>query len=196
MKHLHGMRELIQYARDSGATDAALIPARDILAEDHLAGFCKPPGCDQFGKAMSCPPHVAGPSAFRQWLPLFEHALVFKIDTFSEVLLSPQALLLFKKLHEIASGVQKKAVLMGFLNAKGFAGGSCKTIFCADQEKCGVIAGAPCRHPLTAKPSMSGFGINVSKLIASAGWEMKRASLSTDAAPETPVTLCGLVLID
>lgn len=190
------MIELVQYAKEIGATDAALIPAKNICVEERLADYCRPPGCHQFGKAMSCPPHVAGPSAFRQWLPQFEQGLVFKIDMAPQAISDDQGLLLFRRLHEIASAVQKRAVLMGFHHSKGFAGGSCKVILCADEEVCSVVAhGAPCRHPLTAKPSLSGFGVNVSKLIESAGWEMKRFSLLPDASPETPVTLCGLVLI-
>lgn len=190
------MVELIQYAKLKGATDAAIIPAKEILVEDHLAEFCKPPGCANYGQGMSCPPQVSGPSGFRKLLAQFEFALVFKIETFSDQILSPEGIDIFRLLHEIASGLQQQATLMGFSNAKGFAGGSCKNIFCLDQEACNVIVhGGPCRHPLKAMPSMSGFGINVSKLMAAAGWEMKKELLKNDPLNKTPLSVSGLVLI-
>jgi hypothetical protein len=43
---------------------------------------------------------------------------------------------------------------------------------------------------------MSGFGINVSKLMETAGWTMNRISAETDQAPSSGMgTVCGLVLI-
>ncbi|MBU0991009.1 MAG: DUF2284 domain-containing protein [Proteobacteria bacterium] len=188
--------ELVQYAISLGATDARMISAKDISIENHLAAICKESACENYGLAMSCPPHVSGPSGFRNLLTQFEHALVFKMDVLSEHLFSHQRLDIFRLLHEIASGVQRKAVLMGFSNAKGFAGGSCKMIFCLDQKDCNVVAhGGPCRNPLQARPSMSGFGVNVSKLMETAGWVMNRASSGGGSDNEAMAPVSGLVLI-
>ncbi len=65
-------------------------------------------------------------------------------------------------LHQIVAAVEQKAIEMGFEKAKAFAGGSCKELFCDDQEKCCVVAeNKPCRHIAFARPSMSGFGIDI-----------------------------------
>jgi hypothetical protein len=42
---------------------------------------------------------------------------------------------------------------------------------------------------------MSGFGVNVSKLMGAAGWKMKRSTVETEMADGSMGTLCGLVLI-
>ena len=78
---------------------------------------------------------------------------------------------IMRLLHEIAARVEEKAIAMGFCNAKAFAGGSCKDIFCPEHLNCNAVSGdGVCRHPRIARPSMSGYGINVSKLIKAAGW--------------------------
>lgn len=189
-------KELTQYAISLGATEASIISASEIHVEDHLAAICKDAKCENYGLAMSCPPHVSGPSGFRDILTQFEHALVFKIDVLSEHLFSHQRLDIFRLLHQVAAGIQRQAVLMGFSKAKGFAGGSCKMIFCLDQKECNVVGNSgSCRNPLQARPSMSGFGINVSKLMEAAGWQMTIASSGEDTDNNTTAPVSGLVLI-
>lgn len=191
------LNNLIHYAVSLGATDARIIPARSICVENRFADLCSPSTCTSYGQSMSCPPHVSGPSGFRKLLAQFEHALVFKIDVPNESLFFPTRQDVFRRLHEIASSLQRQASLLGFFNAKGFAGGSCKEAFCASEADCLVVAqGGPCRHPHKARPSMSGFGVDVAKLMAAAGFEMVHASAKTpetDGAEMVPVV--GVVLI-
>lgn len=191
------LNNLIQYGLSLGATDARIIPAQSICVENRLADLCSPSTCINYGLSMSCPPHVAGPVGFRKLLAQFEHALVFKIDVPQESLFSHARQEVFRMLHEIASSLQRKASLMGFFNARGFAGGSCKDIFCTSEADCLVVAqGGPCRHPHKAKPSMSGLGIDVAKLMATAGFEMTKASAKTQETDGTTmVPVVGLVLI-
>ncbi len=49
--------------------------------------------------------------------------------------------------------------------------------------------------PYDPRHAMSGYGVDVSRLMAAAGWKMERITRETD--PETVKTgmLCGLVLI-
>ncbi|HMA68081.1 MAG TPA: DUF2284 domain-containing protein [Desulfosalsimonadaceae bacterium] len=183
-------RELIKKALELGATDAAWISADRIVVEDTLAEKCRQPRCPHYGLAKSCPPHVAGPPALREQLKEFAHAIFFVIERPAEELYSWRRRELFQLLHEVAAGTEHAAVRMGFAAARAYAGGSCKDIFCRNYPDCPALSAAgTCRFPRQARPSMSGFGINVAKLCEAAGWQMKRPA--TDAV----ASICGLVLI-
>jgi len=188
--------ELIQLACRLGASDAAVIPAGTISIEDNLAKLCQDPQCENYGLSTSCPPHVAGPAGFREFQKTFGRAVVFKIDVPTKILLSSQRRDIFQRLHEIAAAVEQAAVEMGYSQSKGFAGGSCKALFCRDQKNCRVLAEAgACRHPHRARQSMSGFGINVAKLMQAAGWRMDKIIRATDPEAVPMGAVCGLVLI-
>jgi len=190
------LKKLTQLACRSGASGATAISAGDISVEDDLANLCREPRCESYGLATSCPPYVSGPSGFRELLKKFKHAIVIKIDVPLDILLSSERRDVMKLLHEIVAGIEKTAVKTGYPNSKAFAGGSCKNIFCYDHLNCCVLTeGGECRNLRYARPSMSGFGINVSKLMQSAGWTMNR--YTSEANPDTTSTLpiCGLILI-
>jgi predicted metal-binding protein len=190
--------DLIELARWLGASDATIVAAADISVEDDLAKLCFDLPCENHGLSAGCPPHVAGPSAFRELLRGYEQALVFKIEVPSQILLSNERREIFGLLHQIAADVEQAAVQKGYRRSRGYAGGSCKQLFCRDRSACQVVSdGRECRNPGRARPSMSGFGINVSKLMEIAGWKMKRIRSETDqAASSGMATVCGLVLIE
>lgn len=187
--------ELLELARRLGASDAAVIGTSGIHIEDELARLCAEPQCENFGASANCPPHVSGPDGFRELLKVYEHAVVFKLEVPSSVLYSPvEGLEVFGLLQEIAAGVERAAIKIGQTRSRAFAGNCCKRLFCAGHPRCRVLhEGGKCRNPKLARPSMSGFGINVSKLMQSAGWSIKRAGGNT--ADSAVGTLCGLILI-
>jgi predicted metal-binding protein len=127
----------------------------------------------------------------------YEQALVFKIDVPTEILFSGDRREIFGLLHTIAADVELSAAQKGYRKSKGYAGGSCKQIFCREQRVCPVVSeGGECRNPGQARPSMSGFGINVSKLMQIAGWKMNRSRTEIDKGMASGVgTVCGLVLL-
>ena len=190
------LSQLTRLACEQGADRAAIISTTDIHVEDRLAGLCRHPQCEVYGLSASCPPHVGGPSEFRKLLAGLHWAIFFKIDVPTDILLSEERLHIYKLLHEIAAGIEQAAIDQGWPHARAFAGGSCKRIFCHDQPDCRVVdAGTPCRHPDHARPSMSGYGINVSRLMNAAGWQLNR--ITRDTTPESvPMgSVSGLVLV-
>jgi predicted metal-binding protein len=186
----------LRVAVQMGADGARVISTADISVEDDLAELCREPRCESYGCSPSCPPHVSGPTGFRELLKTHKKAVVFKIEVPFEVLVSSERRELFALLHEIAAGVERAAIDLGYANSKGYAGGSCKRIFCHDHPHCRVLQeGGACRNPDRARPSMSGFGINVSKLMKAAGWTMHRSGPGTRSDETSLGTVCGLVLI-
>lgn len=192
---LAGVADLIENAGHMGATDAVVLSTDLISIRDGLAGFCLKPRCPNYGLSAGCPPHVSGPEGFRELLQGFSCAVVFKIEVPSSILLSSERFEIFRLLHEIAAAVERHAVLKGHIRSRAFAGGSCKELFCQDRAECSVKAGGACRNPDLARPSMSGFGIDVSKLMESAGWAMNRADPGGRTDSPSTGTLAGLVLI-
>lgn len=190
------LKELTKLACRSGASGATAISTSDISVEDDLAKLCREPRCESYGLSTSCPPHVSGPSGFRELLKKFKHAIVIKIDVPLEILLSSERSDIMKLLHEIAAGIEQAAAKTGYFNSKAFAGGSCKKIFCRDHKGCRVLTeGGECRNPRHARPSMSGFGINVSELMHIAGWTMNRNTFKADPDKASTAPICGLILI-
>ncbi len=191
-----GLKKLTRLARQLGASDAKAICTTNISIEENLANLCREPGCENYGLSASCPPHVTGPAGFRKLLKTFKHAVVIKIDVPSEIFFSDERRDIFRLLHEIAASVEQSAIEMGFHDSSAYVGGSCKKIFCRDYPDCRVLEGdRECRNPFLARPSMSGFGINVLKLKKAAGWISNKTSQDSDPDTVSMETVCGLVLV-
>lgn len=189
-------KNLIDTASFAGASDVCILPSSSIVVEQRLAEICHQPRCENYGLSLSCPPHVEGPHHFQELQGKTSYAMVIRIDVPSEVLFSSERDEVMRLLHEIVAAVERQAVDIGYNRSKGFAGGSCKRFFCADHSDCRVISGVGgCRNPGSARQSMSGFGINVGKMMAAAGWDDKKNN--TVAAPAETETswVAGLVMI-
>lgn len=187
---------LVQFAEDAGATRATCLPPDTIRVEDRLADFCRDPKCPYWGQAMSCPPYVSGPAGFRKLLQRAQYVLVFRIEIQAVSLHGEDRPEVMRLLHEITATIDREAIRLGFSFAAGFAGGSCKASFCADHPSCRVIAGeGSCRHPDHARPSMSGYGVNVGALMQAAGWSTQLFSGHAPDETEPLSWVAGLVLL-
>ncbi len=179
-----------------GAIEAVLIPAEEIEVIDALAEICRDPGCPNYGAAPGCPPHVAGPTAFREWLSTSDQAIFIKIDVPMESLLSFEYRDIMKLLHEIVADIEQAAINAGYEGSRGFAGGSCKDLFCTTFTDCNVLErNSECRNPGRSRPSMSGFGVNVSRLKDAAGWN-EAAHCDQGNPDQLPMgAVYGLILV-
>lgn len=187
--------EITKRAIEIGATEAALIDSDEIRIESELASLCSGnPACENFGKAPSCPPHVGGPDAFIKWRNKSLFTIVIRIDVPSDIMFSEERREVMRLLQETLAVLERAAAEIGFTSSKAFAGGSCKKIWCSDHPDCSVLMETgPCRYPDKARPSMSGFGINVTKLMESAGWTHLRQPATIKS--KDPLWIAGLVLL-
>ena len=188
---------LTQEAKKLGADAAAIIPSKAIQVKDELAALCNGEYvCPNYGAAASCPPHVAGPVEFRKWQAQSEYAIAVKIELPTSVMFSGERKGVMQLLHHIVAAVEQKAVEIGFEKSRAFAGGSCKELFCTDQKNCCVVADSqPCRHVDSARPSMSGFGIDVNQLMKSSGWSAPIAEKSDSSDKDATSWVAGLILL-
>jgi predicted metal-binding protein len=181
------LAELAEMARARGASAAAEVDPAAVRVEDALAGMCRS-GCPNYGRAPTCPPHVGGPEEMRGLLARAERALAFKMDLPAERLRSGDPEMM-RPVHRVAAAVERAALAAGAGEAAGFAGGSCRRVFCAAEPACPVLEGSgACLHPGRARPSLSGYGVNVQGLMEAAGWSLWDARRQEGA-------LAGMVLV-
>ena len=142
------LTHLLQEAEKLGATSSAIISSKEIQVKDKLAALCNGEyTCPNYGLAASCPPYVEGPVEFRKWQAQSQYSITVKIELPTSVMFSDERKGVMQLLHQIVATVEQKAIEMGFGKSKAFAGGSCKELFCDDQENCCVVAeNKPCRH--------------------------------------------------
>jgi predicted metal-binding protein len=188
---------LTQAAKEMGATSSAIISSKEIQVKDHLAVLCNGEyTCPNYGLAASCPPHVEGAAEFRKWQARSRYSITVKIELPTSVMFSNERNDVMRLLHQIVAAVEQKAIEMGFEKSKAFAGGSCKELFCDHQANCCVVAeNKPCRHMAVARPSMSGFGIDVTQLMLSSGWPASKAEKSNVSDKDATSWVAGLILM-
>jgi predicted metal-binding protein len=190
--------DLIQLAHRLGASEVGIIAASQVPVEDHLANVCREIRCEAYGLSPSCPPHVSGPPSFRELIKKMRYGVVVRIDIPSSVMFSTERREVMGLLHEIVAGVEQEAVRMGYAGSKSFAGGSCKQIFCREHAECRVLSEqGECRNPQTARPSMSGLGINVLKLMQKAGIPADKSLTPQETGyhEESMSWVAGLVMV-
>jgi predicted metal-binding protein len=184
-------------AYELGVSDAAIISVNDIIVDISLADKCQEPRCDYYGLSKNCPPNTSGPAGIKKILETFSQAIFLKIDVPSNILYSSENREIFQLLHEISAKLERTAVKFGFTNAQAYAGGSCKRIFCYNNNECLALSEKhKCRNFKYARPSMSGFGINVAKLFETTGWTMTWITGNNDSTETKMGSVCGLVLIN
>ena len=193
----HQLAPLVEEAKRLGATDSTIISSKEIQVKDELAALCNGEyPCPNYGLGASCPPYVEGPAAFRKWQAESEYSITVCIELPTSVMFSHERNGVMQLLHQIVAAVEQKAVEMGFQKSKGFAGGSCKELFCDDQKNCRVLSeNKPCRNIEVARPSMSGFGIDVTQMMKTSGWSGQKAEQSDASDTDAMSWVAGLVML-
>jgi len=191
------LADLTLEAKRIGATSSAIISSKKIQVKDNLAALCNGEyACPNYGLAASCPPYVKGPVEFRTWQAQSEYSITVRIELPTSVMFSDERNGVMQLLHHIVATVEQKAMEIGFKKSKGFAGGSCKDLFCDDQENCRVIVeGKPCLNNEIARPSMSGYGIDVTQLMKSSGWAAPKAEKPNLSNKDATSWVAGLILL-
>ncbi len=188
---------LTREAKRLGATSSAIISSKEIQVKDCLAALCNGAyPCPYYGLAANCPPNVEGPVEFRKWQAQSKYSITVRIELPTSVMFSDERKGVFQLLHQIVAVVEQKAIELGFEKSKAFAGGSCKELFCDDKKNCCVLAeNKPCRHNEIARPSMSGFGIDVTQLMQSSGWPAQKAKNASLSNKDDLSWVAGLIML-
>lgn len=190
------LSRLLDVAKKEGATDATIIESKALKVENRLAALCDGDyRCPNYGLSAGCSPHVQGPEVFRDWQAKSQYSIVVKIELPTSALFSDDRNTVMQQLHFIVASVEQTAIEMGWSNSKGFAGGSCKELFCSDQPTCVVLDKEPCLYGDRARPSISGFGIDAIQMMKSAGWTVEMAEKTNMVNKESTSWIAGLILL-
>lgn len=197
-------KNILDLAYRKGVSDAVIRSPNTLPVNDKFPEFCKSPGCSGYNQSMSCPPHAKNPDWFRSEIKNYKNVLIFKFDVPSAELLGNGRLDILGLIHETAGALEEFACSEGCTRAKGFAGGSCKEIFCREFLYCKVLHKKErCRNPHQARQSMSAVGINFLELTKSIGWKIdnivNEQSKQTDQnnLQTVPMSIvAGLVLLN
>ena len=191
--------ELLEHARELGASAAAALPACDLVVADHFAALCAAPHrCPSYGLAPGCPPHSQPPAGFRAELADYRWVLVFRIDVPAADLRTGKRLEVARRIHALAATLETEAPGFGFTRARGLAAGSSFELYCADRDRCAVLAEhLPCPHQDRVRPSLSAVGVDFTALTAAVHWSPAVVGeASSQPATEPALSmLAGLVLL-
>ena len=197
-------QDLEKYRRraiELGATDAKIITTDMVLIDERVRAKCIIPLCRGYGTSVNCPPHAMTLDQVRKVVNNFRYAIFLAMRVPSQELTNPD----YKekrtgvrsaiKFLEIATKLESEAFYDGYYLATAFGGGPCRPNLCPDKECSALIPGQRCRHPLLARQSMEGAGMNAYLMATRVGWEIYPIGGSVSASEVPYGTKLGLVLI-
>lgn len=194
------MARYVEKALELGASRAMAVRADAIPVDERVTLKCQIPRCFGYGASAHCPPNTLKPAELRELLKKYEWAVFFIKDIPSEVIVRDKATIkervaAYQEVFKIVSDVESMAFYDGHYLAFGFGAGSCRHTFCGLQKDCQAMKGEKCRFSLISRPSMEAVGIDVYKMVASAGWEIY--PIGSGARPENipKGTLAGLIIV-
>jgi predicted metal-binding protein len=187
-------------ALDLGASRAIVVRAEAIPVDERVTLKCRIPRCFGYGASAHCPPNTLQPAELRELLAKYQWAIFFTLDVPPEVIVRDKATIkerveAYQLVFKIVSEVESAAFYDGHYLAFGFGAGSCRHTFCGQQKECLAMQGQRCRFSLLSRPSMEAVGIDVYKMVASAGWDIY--PIGSGAKPEDMPkgVLAGIVIV-
>ncbi len=195
------LKKLCRRAVELGATDAKIIAARDVIIDERVRAKCTFPKCKRFGTNAHCPPHAMPLDEMRRLVSRFEYGILTRLEAPVEDMAGAAALQKrsdqkhFRKNYEIVSRLEAEAFHQGYYLALAFGAGSCQGVFCPSLDCQALEPGKGCRHPLKARASMEGAGMDVFAMATRAGWNIYPIGENTLPADVPSAALYGLVLV-
>ncbi|MFC2011198.1 DUF2284 domain-containing protein [Chloroflexota bacterium] len=187
-------------AIELGATDAKVITMDTVFIDERVVAKCTYPKCDQYGTSANCPPYAMDPDRVRKVVNNFRYGIFIKLEVPTRGAVDiktrkKRTISAFIKLAEIIAKIEANAFYDGYYLAVGFGGGSCKPIFCPDEDCQALVLGQSCRHRFRARSSMEAVGMDCFSMATKVGWDIY--PIGGGISPEeVPYALrLGLVLI-
>ena len=187
-------------ALEMGASHAAIIKADQIPVDGRVTLKCRVPRCFGYGASANCPPNTLKPAELREHLANFQVAVFFTKDVAPEVIVRDrdtikERVAVYKDIYTIVSKLESMAFYDGHYFAFGFGAGSCRHTFCGQEKTCLAMQGERCRFSLIARPSMEAVGIDVYRMVATAGWDIYPIGSGAKPAMISKGTLAGIVIV-
>lgn len=187
-------------ALELGASKAKIVETREIPVDERVTLKCRVPVCFGYNTCANCPPHTLKPEELTDLLSAYKWAVFFTRDIPPEVIVRDKATIkervaAYQAVFDIVSAVESMAFYDGHYLAFGLAAGSCRHTFCGQEKNCRVMEGEKCRFSLRARPSMEAVGIDVYKMVSSAGWDIYPIGSSAQPGDMPKGTLAGIIIV-
>jgi predicted metal-binding protein len=167
-------------ARESGAAQAVVLPAGEVVVDERVRLKCLVPRCLRAGETPNCPPNAPDLDLVRSALGRFSWAILFKCDVGPLEDYTPKpgqtaeekrrVLSYHRASSDVVYALEGQAYKDGYHLAMGFGGGSCKDYLCQG-NLCQFLDSGRCRFPHRSRPAMEAMGIDVLGLIQKVGWQ-------------------------
>jgi predicted metal-binding protein len=174
------LARLRELALDSGAADAVVIRASDVVVDERVRLKCLVPRCLRAGETPNCPPHAPDLGLVREAFSRFSWAVLFKchVEPLDEYVPGRgktkeekrRVLSFHRQGSDVVFALERQAYKDGYHLAMGFGGGSCKDYLCQGML-CQFLDSGRCRYPHRSRPAMEAMGIDVISLINKVGWQ-------------------------
>lgn len=183
-----------------GASKATIVDASNIPIEERVTLKCQVPRCISYGVSAHCPPNTLKPSELRDIVKDYHKAILFIKDLPSRIMgISADTLddlmTAYRDIYNIVSELESQAFYDGHYLAVGFAAGSCRHTLCLAHATCAALEGNSCRHYFRSRPSMEAVGINVFKMVASAGWDIYPIGMDAQFEHIPKGTMAGIIIV-
>ena len=187
-------------ALDLSASRAKIIRADEIPVDERVKLKCQVPRCYGYGMNTNCPPNTLKPAELRTCLEKYKWAIFFCNDIPSENIVrnmetTKELIAAYVKVTKIVAAIESMAFYDGYYLAVGFGAGTCRHSFCLQEEDCQTLKGNICRFAEKTRPSMEAVGIDVFKMVASAGWDIYPIGSDTRACDVQKGVLAGIVIV-
>jgi predicted metal-binding protein len=183
-----------------GATHAKIIKTEEIPVDERVALKCQIPRCFGYGTSAHCPPNTMKPDELRKHLENYQWAIFFTRRVPTELLIKgatdKDRIAAFQSIYKIVKSIESLAFYDGHYLAFGLGVGSCRKTFCGQHKTCSALEGKSCRFGLLARPSMEAVGINVYKMVATAGWDIYPIGKHANVEETPEAVLAGLVVVE
>ena len=195
------MADLERYRQEAlrlGATDARVVSSEDVIIDERVTLKCVYPKCPSYGTNANCPPYAIAPREMREVVRRYRYAIFFTIEARPEIVLGVDAQGMQKMrrmIPEIVSKLEAAAFFDGYYLATGFGAGSCKALFCPEDECTVTKLGQPCRADLKARSAMEAVGMDAFLMATKMGWDIYPCGRSTNPEDVPLGRRVGLVLI-
>lgn len=197
---LNDLERYKEKALELGADKVTLVRVENIPVDERVILKCQIPRCFGYGVSAHCPPNTLKPAELRELLKKYEWAVFFIKEVPSEVIIRDKATIkervaVYQEIYKIVSDVESRAFYDGHYFAFGFGAGSCRHTFCSQQPNCQALEGQRCRFSLVSRPSMEAVGIDVYRMVATAGWDIYPIGSGAKADDMPKGTLAGIIII-
>ena len=155
---------LISDVLSLGATRAAVIDVDAVETDAAFREMCERNACGVYGKCWTCPPDCGEIGELMEKIRGYDHVLVYQTVGELEDSYDFEGMQAAKKQHyQLSAALRNVFAKQGVPTALHLGCGGCGVC-----EVCAKRSGEACRFPHLALPSLEAYGVNVSKLAATA----------------------------